>query len=58
VRPWIKVKYPDIKSVGNFEATFFQPEAWKPEYPNAAFDQVQPDDLFWAARRVMAIPDE
>jgi hypothetical protein len=58
VRPWIKVKYPDIKSVGNFEATFFQPEAWKPEYPNAAFDQVQSDDLFWAGRRVMAIPDE
>jgi hypothetical protein len=58
VRPWIRVEYPDFKSVGNFEASFFQPEAWKPEYPNAAFDQVQPDDLFWAARRVMAIPDE
>jgi hypothetical protein len=58
VRPWIRVKYPDIKSVGNFEATFFQPDAWKPEYPNAAFDQAQPDDLFWAARRVMAVPDD
>jgi hypothetical protein len=58
VRPWIRVKYPDIKSVGNFEANFFQPDAWKPEYPNAAFDHAQPDDLFWAARRVMAVSDE
>jgi hypothetical protein len=58
VRPWIRVKYPDFKSLGNIEAAFFQPEAWKPEYPNAAFDSAQPDDLFWAARRVMAISND
>jgi hypothetical protein len=58
VRPWIRVRYPDMKSVGNIEAAFFQPESWKAEYPNAAFDQAQPDDLFWAARRVMAISDD
>lgn len=58
VRPWIRVKYPAFKSLGNIEALFFQPEAWRPEYPNPAFDSAQPDDLFWAARRVMAISDE
>ena len=37
VRPWIKVDYPNYPSIGNFEADFFQPEKWKPEYPNPAF---------------------
>ena len=58
VRPWIRVEYPDIKSLGNIEASFFQPEAWKPEYPNQAFLNAQADDLFWAARKTMAISDE
>ena len=58
VRPWIKVSYPDIPAVGRFEAAFFQPEKWKPEYPNPAFDNARPDDEFWAARRVLAFSDE
>jgi hypothetical protein len=57
VRPWIEVKYPDLPSIGRFEATFFEPEKWKPEYPNPAFDNARPDDQFWAARRVMSITD-
>ena len=28
------------------------PELWKPEYPNAAFENMRPDDAFWAARIV------
>ncbi len=58
VRPWIRVDYPEFKSLGNIEAAFFQPEMWKPEYPNQAFLNAQADDLFWAAHRVMAISDE
>lgn len=58
VRPWIKVRYPDYPAVGNIEAAYFWPERWKPEYPNAAFRNARADDLFWAARRVMAVPDE
>lgn len=58
VRPWIKVRYPEFPAVGNIEAAYFWPDKWKPEYPNAAFDNARPDDLFWAARRVMAISDE
>jgi hypothetical protein len=58
VRPWIKVDYPDLRSLGNIEAAFYQPERWKPEYPNMAFDNARPDDIFWAARRAMAVTDE
>ncbi|MGE3188773.1 MAG: hypothetical protein AB7N90_03755 [Vicinamibacterales bacterium] len=58
VRPWITVDYPELLSVGRFEAAFFEPEAWKPEYPNPAFANARGDDLFWAARRIMAIDDD
>jgi len=58
VRPWIKVKYPDYPAVGRFEASYFTPERWKPEYPNPAFDNMRPDDAFWAARLMTAFDDE
>lgn len=58
VRPWVKVEYPDLPAVGRFEASYFSPERWKPEYPNPAFDNARPDDLFWGAKRVMAFSDE
>ncbi len=58
VRPWIKVQYPDLPSVGRFEAAYFTPERWKPNYPNAAFDNMRPDDAFWAARLLAAFDDE
>jgi hypothetical protein len=58
VRPWIRVQYPDIPAVGRFEGAFFSAEQWKPEYPNPAFGNARADDLFWAARRVAAFPDE
>jgi hypothetical protein len=58
VRPWIKVGYPEMAEVGRFEGAFFQPQYWKPEYPNPAFGNARPDDLFWAARRVAAFSDE
>ncbi|MEZ5421066.1 MAG: hypothetical protein R2708_27530 [Vicinamibacterales bacterium] len=58
VRPWIKVHYPEYPAIGRIEAAYFQPGRWKPEYPNAAFGNARADDLFWAARRIMAVPDE
>ena len=36
----------------------FDPVTWKPRVPTAALRHAQPDDLFWAARRVMAFSDE
>jgi hypothetical protein len=58
VRPWIKVEYPDLPSIGRIEAAYFAPERWKPEYPNSAFDNMRPDDAFWAARLLTAFDDD
>jgi hypothetical protein len=53
VRPWMLIDYPDVpRSVGRLEGEAFDAEEWKPEYPNAAFDNMRPDDAFWAARIV------
>jgi hypothetical protein len=59
VRPWITVDYwQGARSVGRFEADFFDPVRWRPEYPNPAFDNMRPDDAFWAARLVARFSDE
>ena len=58
VRPWIRVEYPDIPSLGRIESTYFRPETWKPEYPNPAFANARADDLFWAARILAALPED
>jgi hypothetical protein len=58
VRPWIKVDYPEVApSVGRFEGDFFDPVAWRPEYPNPAFDNMRADDAFWGARLVAKFDD-
>jgi hypothetical protein len=57
VRPWIKVDYPDMPAVGRFESTYYRAENWKPDYPNPAFRKARPEDRFWAARIVAALPD-
>jgi hypothetical protein len=57
-RPWITIKYPHVPpSVGRFEAARFDPLTWKPEYPNQAFDNLRPEDAFWAARIVSRFSD-
>lgn len=58
VRPWLRVDYPSFPSLGNIEASFFDPDLWRPEYPNPAFSNARADDLFWAACKVMDISDE
>lgn len=58
VRPWIKVDYPKLPAVGRIEGDHFEPEKWKPEYPNPAFQNSRGDDTFWAARRLAAFSDE
>lgn len=58
VRPWILTDYwEDAKAVGRFESRDFDPVAWRPEYPNPAFDNLRPDDAFWAARLVARFSD-
>jgi hypothetical protein len=58
LRPWVSVKYPDFPSIGRFEGDFYRPERWKPEYPNAAFRNMDREDAFWAARLMMMFSDQ
>jgi hypothetical protein len=55
---WIRIRYPDMPSIGRFESKVFDPARWKPEYPNPAFLNALPDDSYWAAKIVMAFTDE
>jgi hypothetical protein len=56
---WETVHYPqDMKAVGNFTATAFNPLTWKANYPNPAFVQMTPLDGYWGAKHVMAFRDE
>lgn len=58
IRPWMTIDYPRVpRSVGRIEAQRFDPLTWKPEYPNPAFENMRPDDAFWAARIVAKFSD-
>lgn len=58
VKGWMLASYPDLPAVGRLDWETFDPEAWKSNYPNPAFDSRTPPDDFWAAKRVMAFSDE
>jgi hypothetical protein len=49
-RPWTRARYPENPSLGKVEAEFFEPQNWKTEYPQPAFDLMDDADAFWAAR--------
>lgn len=55
---WARARYRKYPSVGLFDYQTFEPEEWKPEYPNPAFENRLPDDTFWAAKKVMSFTDE
>lgn len=55
---WQRAQYPDIPEVGRLEYEVFDPERWKNNYPNPAFQRRLPGDTFWAAKKVMAFTDE
>jgi hypothetical protein len=57
-RHWRHIPYPDYPSVGRFEADHFQAHLWKPEYPNPAFERMQPQDASWAARILARVTDK
>jgi hypothetical protein len=56
--PWQTVPYTEYESIGKFEGDRFDPRAWKPQTPTAAYMEMRADDAFWAARRVMAFSDD
>ncbi len=55
---WARAKYNKSDALGMANWDKFDPEDWKPNYPNPAFDNRLPDDNFWAAKKVMAFRDE
>jgi hypothetical protein len=58
LRPWQTIPYKVLPEVGRFEGDHFDPEAWVPRVPTAAFLRARDDDNFWAALRVAAFSDE
>jgi hypothetical protein len=57
-RKWVRVSYPNYSAIGRFEAGAFEPENWKPEYPNAAFMNATNEDMYWAAKIVMSFTND
>jgi len=55
---WMRDSYIKHPALGMIEYPSFEPEQWKPNYPNPAFQNRLPTDEFWAAKRVMAFSDE
>ena len=56
-RPWMAIEWPQDPSIGNIEAEVFDPAAWKTEYPNPAFQQLDAADAFWAASLMSRFTD-
>lgn len=56
-RPWHRVHYRVFPGTGAIEADMFDPDEWKPEYPNPAFERMLLEDAFWAARIVSRFSD-
>jgi len=58
VHPWEKIKCPEIRGVGSFEADVYNPGHWRPNYPNAALMSATNLDGYWGAKIMMAFTDE
>ncbi len=58
LQPWQTADYVENPAIGRFEGALFDPAAWKPRVPTAAFLRAREDDSFWAARRVTAFSDD
>ncbi len=55
---WEGVMDPNIPCIGFIEASAFDPSAWRPDYPNPAFDERTERDIRWGARIIAAFTDE
>lgn len=50
---WAAIEYDNPPAVGRLDIRHFDPEKWRPLYPNAAFRRMDAADAFWAARQIM-----
>lgn len=55
---WAAIEYPNLDALGYIEAEHFDPEEWRPQYPNAAFIRADDEDAFWAAKQIMHFSKE
>jgi len=56
---YVRAPHPPMPpSAGFVSSIAFDPARWKPNYPNAAFSNMRPDDAFWGARLVTRFSDE
>jgi hypothetical protein len=59
LRPWEaqgrRILYPEV---GYYQAEIFEPQSWKPNYPNLAFERMDDADAYWGAKIVTAFSDE
>lgn len=51
--PWTRAHYEHVQGAGRLESKVFDPEQWKPNYYSPAFENMLPDDAFWAAKTIM-----
>ena len=50
-RPWERARIgAGGESLGYYDLETFDPEGWRPGYPNPAFDAMEEEDAAWAAR--------
>lgn len=54
---WMRVRQPELRGVGRFSYSAYDPQRWKPAYPNPAFLRRDANDEFWAARQVARFTD-
>lgn len=56
--PWRSIERPEgLDEVGYFESEVFEPKAFKPLKPNAAFANLTDRDGYWAAKIISAFSD-
>ena len=46
-------RFPEYESVGRWESEYYDPDAWRNDYPNPAFVRMTDRDAFWAANIIM-----
>jgi hypothetical protein len=58
-RPWDDMRFgPSGRVFGYYDVESFDPDQWKPGYPNPAFSRMTERDAAWMARIVSQITDE
>jgi len=58
VRPYERLRYSTLPSVGLYESALFDPEEYKFQSPNPAFENMTRRDAYWGAKIVTSFTDE